>query len=187
MLYTGRNKRLYNEWQMMEQNFATHPLISFKVERKNSAGLPIVYRVGYDLTSFCGVKDIEHVNQEGIENYPVLASHFELLISLPDNYPCIDAMPRYCFTPLSAEGQEVAMPWHPNIRFFGMMAGRVCLNAQDTYSSLADAVKRIARYLNYTIYHAEAMPPYPEDLTVAQWVREQAEPNDWLSMCTKRL
>lgn len=187
MQYTGRNRRLYNEWQMMEQSLASHPLVSCHVERNNSAGLPIEYRIGYDIPSFCGVEDIDHVNQAGVVNHPIIAPHFEMIIYLPDNYPCVDGLPRYCFTPMGADGQEIAMPWHPNIRYFGMMAGRVCLNMPDTYASLAQAVMRIARYLTYDIYHAEAMPPYPEDLTVAQWVREQAEPMGWISMCTKRI
>ena len=29
------------------------------------------------------------------------------------------------------------------------------------------------------MYHAQNTYPYPEDQTVAEWVREEAEPNGW--------
>ena len=177
----GRNKRLYNEWRELDRRFGgSNPRISVAVERANSLGLPVSYRVRYDIPSFCGVENVEQVNSPGVVNRPLVAPSFQMLISLPDNYPCVDGAPKYCFAALSPENSPIPMPWHPNIRFFSMLAGRVCLNVNDTYASLAHCVDRIADMLSYDLYHAENFPPYPEDLTVAQWVREQAEPNGWI-------
>lgn len=187
MTLTGRDRRLRNEWRMLQECLDSQPLISCLAERLNPAGLPVAYRVAYDIPCFCGVEQMERLGEPGVVNAPLMADHFELLVTIPDNYPCVDAPPRYCFTPQGADGRDVAMPWHPNIRYFGMMAGRVCLNMPDTYASIAHAVLRIARYLTYSVYHAEATPPYPEDLTVARWVRSQAEPRGWLALCHKRI
>ena len=177
----GRNKRLYNEWREMDRRFgASHPRISFTVERTNALDLPTVYRVFYNIPSFCGVENIEAVNTPGVVNAPIIASSFQMMITLPENYPCADGAPKYCFAALSSDNTTIPMPWHPNIRFFSMLAGRVCLNINDTFASLAHCVERIGSLLSYDLYHAENFPPYPEDLTVAQWVREQAEPNGWI-------
>ena len=60
------------------------------------------------------------------------------------------------------------------------MAGRVCLNRLNTFSSLAWGIERVALYLRYELYHALPEPPYPEDLKVAEWVRKKGEPNEWI-------
>ena len=36
------------------------------------------------------------------------------------------------------------------------------------------------RYLKYKRYHAQNTYPYPEDQNVAEWVREEGEPNNWV-------
>ena len=46
-------------------------------------------------------------------------------------------------------------------------------------ASLKDLVLRVERYLKYQLYHAQNTYPYPEDQNVAEWVREEAEPNGW--------
>lgn len=50
----------------------------------------------------------------------------------------------------------------------------------DTSADLAWGVERIADYLMYNLYNAMPEPPYPEDLRVAEWVRHQGEPNNWI-------
>ena len=77
-------------------------------------------------------------------------------------------------------GNAVPHPWHPNIRYFGEFAGRVCINMADTYTDLLWGVRRVASYLRYETYHALLESPYPEDLKVATWVMRQGEPNGWL-------
>ena len=39
---------------------------------------------------------------------------------------------------------------------------------------------RVERYLKYLMYHAQNTYPYPEDQGVAEWVREEGEPNGWV-------
>lgn len=46
-------------------------------------------------------------------------------------------------------------------------------------ASLKDLVLRVERYLKYQLYHAQNTYPYPEDQNVAEWVREEGEPNGW--------
>ena len=46
-------------------------------------------------------------------------------------------------------------------------------------ASIKDLVLRVERYLKYQMYHAKNTYPYPEDQNVAEWVREEGEPNGW--------
>ena len=47
-------------------------------------------------------------------------------------------------------------------------------------ASIKDLVLRVERYLKYQMYHAQNTYPYPEDQSVAEWVREEGEPNGWV-------
>ena len=47
------------------------------------------------------------------------------------------------------------------------------------FMHLKDLVLRVERYLMYQLYHAQNTYPYPEDQNVAEWVREEGEPNGW--------
>ena len=47
-------------------------------------------------------------------------------------------------------------------------------------ASIKDLVLRVERYLKYQMYHARNTYPYPEDQNVAEWVREEGEPNGWV-------
>lgn len=46
-------------------------------------------------------------------------------------------------------------------------------------ASLKSLVLRVEQYLKYQDYHAQNVYPYPEDQNVAEWVRDEAEPNGW--------
>lgn len=171
MEMTGRNRRLLYEWRTLEERFGGRSDIVVSVSQSNAAGLPVRYRVDYYLHSICGIDQ---------NNAPLFADHFQLELVLPPNYPCVDGAPEYRFLTQDAEGQPIPHPWHPNIRYFGPMAGHVCLNMSDTYTDLAWGVSRIAQYLRYDVYHAVCEPPYPEDMQVAAWVIRQGEPNEWI-------
>ena len=99
---------------------------------------------------------------------------------MPEAYPDIDAPPSFRFLTCDEEGNPIPHPWHPNIRYSGDFAGRVCLNAMDTHAGLAWAVERVESYLRYERYHALNEAPYPEDQRVAAWVIREGEPNDWI-------
>lgn len=167
---SGRNRRLLHEWREMTDRIDGSHSVSFSVEETNTIGLPTAYLVNYDLLSISGIDT---------DSRPIFTRGYKMMIELPDNYPCADGAPHYHFL-VNHNGKPIAHPWHPNIRYYGAFAGRVCLNAPDTYASLAWATMRIAEYLEYNRYHASNIPPYPEDLKVAQWVVELGEPNGWI-------
>lgn len=177
---SGRNRRLLHEWSGLKRSFEHRSGIDYQILRCNAAGLPVAYLITYRMRSICGVERIEQLNEPGVANPPVFASQFCMRIDLPVNYPCIDAPAEFRFLTCDVQGQTIPHPWHPNIRYFGEFAGRVCLNAPDTYSGLAWSVERIAHYLSYDRYHATQEPPYPEDFKVAEWVVKQGEPNGWI-------
>lgn len=176
----GRNRRLLYEWEQLERRFDGRPDIRCQVVRRNATGLPTAYLVSYQMKSICGVDNLEHFGEPGAQNPPRFATGYQMRIDLPDGYPSVDAPPAFRFLTHDDEGRPIAHPWHPNIRYFGDFAGRVCINMPDTYSDLAWAVDRVAKYLRYEVYHATNEPPYPEDQKVAAWVIRQAEPNDWM-------
>lgn len=143
-------------------------------------GFPVRYKVDYYIRSICAVESPETLGKENAVNPPVFADHFIMDISVPPGYPAIDSMPEFRFRTVSDKGEPIPHPWHPNIRWFGDFAGRVCMNFPDTYVELAWGVERVARYLKYELYHALNELPYPEDQTVAAWVIRQGEPYDWI-------
>ena len=176
---TGRNRRLLHEWRELDRALEHRPEIDYRILERNAQGLPTAYEVVYRIHSICGVEQVERLNETGVWNRPLWASIFRLRITLPELYPCIDSPAEFRFVTQNEEG-PVPHPWHPNIRYFGEFAGRVCLNTPDTYAGLAWCVDRIALYLRYERYHAVQEPPYPEDLRVAEWVVKQGEPNGWV-------
>lgn len=177
---SGRNRRLLYEWKKLEQGLAGCYDITWHVVKTNAVGLPTSYRVDYHIHSICGVTSEERLNEPGVINEPLFADHYQMQIDLPVNYPCVDGVPVFHFLTNDEEGKSIPHPWHPNIRYFGDSAGRVCINMVDTYADLVWGIKRVASYLRYECYHAVAEPPYPEDYQVASWVIRQGEPNQWI-------
>ena len=176
----GRNRRLLFEWRQLEEKLSRRQDISLSVVKRNAAGLPILYLIDYRLRSICGVEHLDQLNMTGIENRPIFSDGYQMTLELPPGYPSVDAPPLLNFLTVDSSGQPIAHPWHPNIRFFGAFAGKVCINMTDTYTDLLWGVERVASYLRYDTYHAIMEPPYPEDLEVAAWVRHQGEPNGWI-------
>ena len=172
---SGRNRRLLNEWKKLEEGLRDRSDIRWSVLTTNASGLPVSYLIDYQIRSICGVTEIERLNETGITNLPLYANRFLMQIDLPANYPCVDGAPRFHFLTTDDDGHPIPHPWHPNIRYFGDMAGRVCINMADTYTDLLWGVRRVASYLRYDTYHATLEPPYPEDLQVAAWMRRQWE------------
>lgn len=164
----GRQRRLLSEWMEIVERLSGRSDITVRVGRTNQAALPTEYVVKYDIRSICGID---------ASGTPLFAPCFTMKITLPPDYPQIDAPPEFHF--VEADGSR-HLPWHPNIRYYGDMAGRVCLNRLNTFTSIAWGIERVAMYLRYELYHALPTPPYPEDLKVAEWVRKQGEPNEWI-------
>ena len=180
MIETGRDRRLRCEWHKLEERLAGRNDIVCQPTAYNAAGLPVRYLVEYHIHSICGVEHPEHLGNHDCSNPPLFANRFLMQIVIPENYPSVEAPPVFHFLTKDENGNEIPHPWHPNIRFFGTFAGRVCINMADTYTDLAWGVERVATYLRYECYHAISEPPYPEDLQVAAWVIRQGEPNEWV-------
>ncbi len=178
---SGRNRRLLYEWRKIEERLERRSDIVCHVASVNAQQLPVSYLVDYHVRSISGVTHLDRFEDPTVSHAPLFASHFVMRIDIPDQYPCVDAPPSFHFLTADAEGHATAHPWHPNIRYFGAMAGRVCINMADTYTDLIWGVERVKQYLTYETYHAIAEPPYPEDLQVASWVLREGEPNGWLS------
>ena len=175
MALSGRNRRLKIEWETLEAGLDGSKEITCRPVRFNGDGLPTAYLVEYNIRSICGVSEAPDGS-----NPPVFADRFLMRLELPEGYPSFDAAPVLRFLTRDEEGTEIPHPWHPNIRYYGDFAGRVCLNSVDTFEPLAWMVQRVAMYLKYERYHAINEPPYPEDQTVAAWVIRQGEKNDWI-------
>ncbi len=176
---TGRNRRLLHEWSELDRALASRPELDYRIVQRNAQGLPTGYEVTYHVRSICGVERIERLQETEVSHPPLFATEFCLRITLPEHYPCIDAPAEFRFV-THREERKIPHPWHPNIRYFGEFAGRVCLNTPDTYAGLAWCVERISHYLNYDRYHARPEPPYPEDMKVAEWVVREGEPRGWI-------
>ena len=176
----GRDRRLLAEWQEIKRQFDGREDVVCRPLLLNAAGVPVRYEVEYRIRSICGVENVESLGLPGVQNKPLFAERFVLCIDLPEEFPCVDAPAEFRFLTADADGTPVARPWHPNIRWFGRMAGHVCLNRFSSYTSLAWGIGRIEEYLRYERYHAVNEPPYPEDQQVAAWVVRQGEPNEWI-------
>lgn len=169
---TGREKRLEYEYQQLLRRTEHHPEIRLMVDGRNANGLPNHYLVEYSIRSLSGVTET---------GYPIYSERFLMSIDIPSEYPSVDAPAVFRF--LTEEPQShrpIAHPWHPNIRYYGEMVGRVCLNAYDTFTDLAWGVLRVGEYLRYERYQALNEPPYPEDQKVAAWVIRIGEPNGYI-------
>lgn len=178
--FKGRNARLFNEWNAIEKRCENDSEILCLVRKRNEVQLPVEYDVVYNIRSFCGV---EAPDAYGLQK-PMFADQFTMRISIPNNYPAIDAKLEFKFLLKDMFGNDIPHPWHPNIRYFGDFAGRVCLNASacGSFTDLAWYIDRVAHYLHYDQYHAKiGVPPFPEDDKVAEWVEKQAEPQGWIA------
>ena len=170
-LKPGRDTRLLNEWERIDEACSESDIVSYAVHKFNASGLPVIYDITFNIKSITGV---EKADSMGLER-PVFGDKHILRISIPNNYPANDGgFPEFKF---------ITDVWHPNVRYFGDFKGRVCLNLNDCGTSvyLTEHIATIAGYLRYTEYHARDEHPFPEDQTVAKWVLEQAEPLGWLN------
>lgn len=181
--FIGRNARLLKEWEAIDEKLRFRKDIAYIIRKRNEEGLPTVYEIIYTIPSFCNVAEPD---ESGLR-YPVYHDEFYLRINIPNNYPSVDSKLEFMFRTTDNTGKEIPHPWHPNIRFYGDFAGRVCLNTKacGTYTDLAWYVERVASYLRYEKYHAHNVAPYPEDNKVAEWVLEQGEPQGWIKELTK--
>jgi hypothetical protein len=167
--YTGKDARLFKEWELLDKRIEKSNQLSYIIRKRNGTGLPIVFDIIFNVKTITGVTKSEDSDLL----MPVFGKEHIMRISLPNNYPSADGQPEFVFT------SDV---WHPNIRYFGAFKGRVCLNTGDSgvHTHLTDYIDRVMDYLKYEDYHAKNEYPYPEDLDVAEWVLKQGEPKGWI-------
>ena len=172
---SGRDARLWKEWKELDTLCSKRketaanprqPSISYIIRKKNIMGLPTEYEIWYRVRSIIGVQDTKPPRE------PIFGNLHKMSIILPNNYPSADGNPIFSF---------ITDIWHPNIRNSGSFKGKVCLTIKEmgVLASIKDLVLRVERYLKYQLYHAQNTYPYPEDQNVAEWVREEGEPNGW--------
>ncbi len=177
---TIQGKRLLREWEEIDKLCLNNKRISYIIRRRNSENLPVVYEVIYKIRSIVGVKEAREIEigkgkvKKKLRE-PVYGEEHKMRISLPNNFPSARGNPQLFF---------ITDIWHPNIRSSGKFKGRVCSNEKDlgVVTSLASRILRIGQYLQYQLYHAIDIYPYPEDNNVAEWVREEAEPMNWINL-----
>jgi hypothetical protein len=171
----GRDARLFQEWRELDSLCSKRkqsspnplkPTLSYIIRRKNAIGLPTEFEILYRCKSIVGVEETEPPRK------PIFGYLHKMSIVLPNNYPSADGNPVFTF---------ITDIWHPNIRYSGSFKGHVCLTIKEmgVLASIKDLVLRVERYLKYQMYHAQNTYPYPEDQTVAEWIREEGEPNGW--------
>ncbi len=179
---TIQGKRLLREWEEIDRLCLDNKRISYIIRRRNSENLPVVYEIIYEIRSIVGVSEAREVIVETGKDKvlkklrePVYGREHRMRISLPNNFPSARGNPQLFF---------ITNIWHPNIRSSGKFKGRVCSNEKDlgVVTSLASRILRIGQYLQYQLYHAVDIYPYPEDSNVAEWVREEAEPMNWVNL-----
>lgn len=172
----GRDARLFQEWKDLdalcekrkrESANPFKPSLSYIIRRKTPTGLPTEYEILYRCKSIIGVEGEEKPRK------PIFGDLHRMSVILPNNYPSADGNPIFTF---------ISDIWHPNIRYSGSFKGHVCLTIKEmgVLASIKDLVLRVERYLKYQMYHAQNTYPYPEDQGVAEWVREEGEPNGWV-------
>ena len=167
--YTGRDARLFKEWERIDRRYENDQQVKYIIRNRNGMKLPVTYDIIFNIKSIVGV---EQANEAGLQK-PIFGKQHVMRITLPNNYPGADGLPDFTFT------TDV---WHPNIQYFGDFKGHVCLNQADSgvRTRLIDYIDRVINYLTYEDYHAVNEYPYPQDKTVAEWVLEQGEPQNWL-------
>lgn len=179
---TPRGKKILKEWMKIDKLSQNSDVIKYIIRKRNREGLPVEFEVIYNLKSIVGVKDSQ-INGNGggsdenpVPREPVYGNEHRLSILLPNNYPSAFGG--------NPEFKMLTDTWHPNIRATGKFKGRICLNNKDLGVSvgLDDRIVRVGKYLQYQIYWANESYPWPEDKSVAEWVREEAEPNKWVNV-----
>jgi hypothetical protein len=118
---------------------------------------PEKYLIDYFCRSFVGID----ANGE-----PIIGEHHRMKIYLDRDYPRTE--PHMLFlTPI----------WHPNIG--SEEPRRICTDKALTWwagKGVDDLIIRVGEMIQYKHYHAKNEPPFPQDLTVAAWVLNHAEP-----------
>lgn len=155
--------RLADEHRRIHQLMLANPeMISYEVIKtsREHPKVPLEYNVFFYVNSYVGLTG---------EGNPITEKHHSLNIQISMQYP---AQP--------AQLKMTSPTWHPNIKSDGPFKGTICSNHQGFGSLyyLDELCVRVGQMLQYQKYWIIMAPPYPEDMKVAQWVTDIAEPQD---------
>jgi len=172
---SAQGKKLLKEWKKIEELCHDNEVINYIIRNRNREGLPVEYEIIFKLRSIVGVEEVEEVENKSIRK-PIYKNDHRLSILLPNNYP--SAMGG------NPEFKMLSDTWHPNIRATGKFKGRICQNDKDLGIGvgLDERIIRVGKYLQFQMYWAHDSYPWPEDKTVAEWIREEAEPMGWVNV-----
>ena len=156
-----RDNRLVTEHQLLDSFCQQSPLISYEAIPRKGGLPPERYLIHYRVKSIVGIDVFRN---------PVYGYDHTAEIVISPEYP-LGGQPS-CFMKTQV--------WHPNIKFDGHFAGKICVNkeALGHWHTLDMMAERIGEMLQWKNYHAVNTHPFPEDANVAAWVREYAEPNN---------
>ena len=158
----GRLRRLKLELEKINKFCEDHNNISYRVE-KNVFGtsIPEIYEFTFNLETFIGINP---------DNSPIIGHIHKIQIDLSNNYPTFPC-----------KIKAVSDIWHPNIKFFQPGKGHVCSNSEAIGNeTMFNLLMRLEDILTYKNYLAKNEFPWPDDLEVAQWVREYGEPKGYI-------
>lgn len=179
---SAKSIRLLNEWKSIHELLQENKYITYIIRHTNRDDVPDEYEIVYNIRSFVGVEEPREVtvDEDGKQvkkrlRIPIAGNQHKMQIKIPPEYPnAVTGKPSF---------KMLTDVWHPNIRYFGDLKGRICLNESnlDAGNTLADRIMDVAFYLKYERYFALNEPPFPEDEDVALWIREEGEPNKWVA------
>jgi hypothetical protein len=181
----SKDKALLAEWKEIHELCSIRKDISYTIVLKNKTDLPVIYEITYRIPSFIDLDLNKKVDNPELEKnseneklmfYPQFGDVHRMQITIPEKFPQINGKPK---------GSITTKIWHPNIICHGddHIVGRVCFNEGnlDASVTIVDRILQVADYLTYKNYLADDdREPYPYDLDVAHWIRDIAEPMEWV-------
>lgn len=135
------------------------------IETATRLNIPTKYEVDFYIKSIIGIKP---------DNTPIYDNKHTIEVTFPAGFPRKE----------NIKARAVSNIWHPNIKWSDPLKGRICVNNQSFGRGydLFWLVLRIGEIIQYKNYLAENIPPYPEDATVAKWVLDYGEPNNYMNI-----
>lgn len=155
---TPHYERLAHDHEALHEMCARTDKVVYRILKQEKNLPPEKYEITYRVKSIVGIDQSQQ---------PIYGNEHRVEITITGNYLIEGAK---CFA--------TSKVWHPNIRFHNMPIGKICVNQKvlGSWHSLEQLVIFIGEMLQYKNYHAIDTDPFPEDMEVARWVRNFAEP-----------
>lgn len=154
-----RDYRLAEEHLNIHAYCNKHDYCTYQVLQREGV-FPIRYEVVFHVKSIVGINR---------DRSPTFGNTHAADIQLPARYPI---EPVRCIMKTDL--------WHPNVVYHSERnKGHICINsgALGTWLTMDLLLKVLYEIISWKNFHAELTEPYPDDLLVAEWVREYAIPH----------